>query len=57
MPAARRPAEGTKPRRRADAERSVARILDAAVDALGEQAEVDQVLLWASGALGAAVAR
>jgi AcrR family transcriptional regulator len=35
VPAARRPADGTEPRRRADAERSIARILDAAVDALG----------------------
>jgi AcrR family transcriptional regulator len=33
-------AEGARPRRRADAERSVARILDAAVDALGEDPEV-----------------
>jgi TetR/AcrR family transcriptional repressor of mexCD-oprJ operon len=30
---------GTRPRRRADAERSIARILDAAVDALGEDQE------------------
>jgi AcrR family transcriptional regulator len=33
------PAEGARPRRRADAERSIARILDAAVDALGEDQE------------------
>lgn len=33
------PAEGARPRRRADAERSVASILDAAVDALGEDHE------------------
>jgi AcrR family transcriptional regulator len=31
--------EGARPRRRADAERSIARILDAAVDALGENQE------------------
>src|SRR3954466_2635573 len=31
--------EGTRPRRRADAERSIARILDAAVDSLGEDQE------------------
>ena len=36
MPAPRRPADGATPRRRADAERSIARILDAAVDALAE---------------------
>jgi AcrR family transcriptional regulator len=36
VPAARRAADGATPRRRADAERSIARILDAAVDALGE---------------------
>jgi TetR/AcrR family transcriptional regulator, mexCD-oprJ operon repressor len=33
------PAEGARPRRRADAERSIASILDAAVDALGEDQE------------------
>jgi TetR/AcrR family transcriptional regulator, mexCD-oprJ operon repressor len=32
-------AEGARPRRRADAERSIARILDAAVDALGHDQE------------------
>jgi AcrR family transcriptional regulator len=32
-------AKGARPRRRADAERSIARILDAAVDALGEDQE------------------
>jgi TetR/AcrR family transcriptional repressor of mexCD-oprJ operon len=32
-------ADGARPRRRADAERSIARILDAAVDALGEDQE------------------
>jgi AcrR family transcriptional regulator len=32
-------AEGPRPRRRADAERSIARIVDAAVDALGEDQE------------------
>ena len=38
MTAARRPADPAPPRRRADAERSIARILDAAVDALaGDQ--------------------
>jgi len=36
VPAARRPADASKPRRRADAERSVARILGAAVEALGD---------------------
>ena len=37
MPAAhQQTADGARPRRRADAERSIARILDAAVDALGE---------------------
>jgi AcrR family transcriptional regulator len=36
VPAARRPTDGTEPRRRADAERSIARILDAAVGALGD---------------------
>ena len=38
MPASQQ-TEGARPRRRADAERSVARILDAAVDALGENPE------------------
>jgi AcrR family transcriptional regulator len=33
------PAEGARPRRRADAERSIASILDAAVNALGEDQE------------------
>src|SRR6476659_10327870 len=36
MPASHQTAEGARPRRRADAERSIARILDAAVDALAE---------------------
>jgi AcrR family transcriptional regulator len=36
MSTSRQTTEGARPRRRADAERSVARILDAAVDALGE---------------------
>jgi AcrR family transcriptional regulator len=36
MPAPHQAAEGARPRRRADAERSIARILDAAVGALGE---------------------
>src|SRR5919112_4662156 len=36
MSPAEEPAGGAPPRRRADAERSIARILDAAVDALGE---------------------
>ena len=36
MPASHQTAEGARPRRRADAERSIARILDAAVGALGE---------------------
>jgi AcrR family transcriptional regulator len=36
MPAPHQTAEGARPRRRADAERSIARILDAAVGALGE---------------------
>ena len=39
MPASHQTAEGARPRRRADAERSIARILDAAVDALGEDQE------------------
>jgi len=39
MPAAHQTAEGPRPRRRADAERSIARILDAAVDALGDDQE------------------
>jgi AcrR family transcriptional regulator len=40
MPASRpSTAEGARPRRRADAERSVARILDAAVEVLGEDQE------------------
>jgi AcrR family transcriptional regulator len=39
MPASHRTAEGAAPRRRADAERSIARILDAAVDALGDNQE------------------
>jgi TetR/AcrR family transcriptional regulator, mexCD-oprJ operon repressor len=39
MPAPHQAAEGARPRRRADAERSIARILDAAVDALGEDQE------------------
>jgi AcrR family transcriptional regulator len=39
MPAPPRTADGARPRRRADAERSIARILDAAVDALGDDAE------------------
>jgi AcrR family transcriptional regulator len=40
MPASHQTSEGARRRRRADAERSVARILDAAVDALGEDQEV-----------------
>jgi TetR/AcrR family transcriptional repressor of mexCD-oprJ operon len=36
MPASHETAEGARPRRRADAERSIARILDAAVGALAE---------------------
>jgi AcrR family transcriptional regulator len=39
MPASHQTAEGARPRRRADAERSIARILDAAVDALGDDQE------------------
>ena len=39
MPASHHTAEGARPRRRADAERSIARILDAAVDALGNDQE------------------
>src|SRR3954471_13952043 len=40
MSTARHTTEGAaRPRRRADAERSIARILDAAVDALGEDPE------------------
>jgi AcrR family transcriptional regulator len=39
MRASHQTAEGSRPRRRADAERSVARILDAAVDALGDNQE------------------
>lgn len=39
MPAPHQTAEGARPRRRADAERSIARILDAAVDALGDDQE------------------
>jgi len=39
MPASHQTAQGARPRRRADAERSIARILDAAVDALGEDQE------------------
>jgi TetR/AcrR family transcriptional repressor of mexCD-oprJ operon len=39
MPASQQTAEGARPRRRADAERSIARILDAAVDALGDNQE------------------
>jgi TetR/AcrR family transcriptional repressor of mexCD-oprJ operon len=40
MPASHQPpTEGARPRRRADAERSIARILDAAVDALGDDQE------------------
>src|SRR3954469_15349801 len=40
MPASHHPtADGARPRRRADAERSIARILEAAVDALGEDQE------------------
>ena len=41
MPASRHTAtEGARPRRRADAERSIARILDAAVDALADDPDV-----------------
>jgi AcrR family transcriptional regulator len=41
MPPARHTTtDGSRPRRRADAERSIERILDAAVDALGEDQEV-----------------
>src|SRR5215208_4465376 len=39
MPASHQTAAGARPRRRADAERSIARILDAAVDALGDNQE------------------
>jgi AcrR family transcriptional regulator len=39
MPSPRQTAKGARPRRRADAERSIARILDAAVDALGDDPE------------------
>jgi AcrR family transcriptional regulator len=39
VPASHQTTEGARPRRRADAERSIARILDAAVDALGEDQE------------------
>src|SRR3954452_5536793 len=39
MPASHQTAQGPRPRRRADAERSIARILDAAVDALGDNHE------------------
>jgi AcrR family transcriptional regulator len=39
MPASHQTAEGARPRRRADAERSIARILDAAVEALGDNQE------------------
>ena len=39
MHASHQRAQGARPRRRADAERSVARILDAAVDALGDNQE------------------
>ena len=39
MPASHPTEEGARPRRRADAERSIARILDAAVDALGDDQE------------------
>jgi TetR/AcrR family transcriptional regulator, mexCD-oprJ operon repressor len=39
MPASHQTAQGDRPRRRADAERSIARILDAAVDALGDDQE------------------
>ena len=39
LPASHQTAEGPRPRRRADAERSIARILDAAVDALGDDQE------------------
>ncbi len=37
--------EGARPRRRADAERSIARILDAAVDALGEDQEASMAAI------------
>ena len=39
MPASDQTTDGARPRRRADAERSIARILDAAVDALGDDQE------------------
>jgi AcrR family transcriptional regulator len=39
VPPSHQTAEGARPRRRADAERSIARILDAAVDALGDDQE------------------
>ena len=39
MPASHQTAEGARPRRRADAERSIARILDAAIDALADDQE------------------
>jgi AcrR family transcriptional regulator len=39
VPASDQTTQGARPRRRADAERSIARILDAGVDALGEDQE------------------
>ena len=45
VPASRPPADGTTPRRRADAERSIARILDAAIDALGDDQEASMAAI------------
>jgi AcrR family transcriptional regulator len=45
MTAARRPADPAAPRRRADAERSIASILDAAVDALAEDQDASMAAI------------
>ena len=45
MTAARRPADTAPPRRRADAERSIARILDSAVDALAEDQDASMAAI------------
>jgi AcrR family transcriptional regulator len=45
VPAPRPPADGTTPRRRADAERSIGRILDAAIDALGDDQEASMAAI------------
>ena len=45
MTAARRPADPAPPRRRADAERSIARILDSAVDALAEDQDASMAAI------------